>query len=148
MNAGGNPLADYIARWDGTIWQALGTGLNAPSLGVAVTSNNDVLVGGAFTAVGDSSKAMLGFGIYHTPTGVGLPETQTVPLTLTPNPAHHTVRLTGPTSPTATLLDALGRTVRTWPLAPGEPADFDLRGLSAGLYTVRAGTAARRLVVE
>lgn len=83
-----------------------------------------------------------------TPTITGLPEASTPsPLTLTPNPAHHAVRLTGATAPTAILLDALGRTVRTWPLEPAT-SDLDLAGLPAGLYTVRAGAATRRLVVE
>ena len=68
-------------------------------------------------------------------------------LTLFPNPAHRTVRLTGALAPTAILLDALGRTVRTWPLEPTS-SDLDLTGLAPGLYTVRAGAAARRLVVE
>jgi hypothetical protein len=27
-DAGGNPNADRIARWDGSAWQALGGGLN------------------------------------------------------------------------------------------------------------------------
>ncbi|MBC7449181.1 MAG: hypothetical protein H7330_14105, partial [Hymenobacteraceae bacterium] len=46
-------------------------------------------------------------------TGVGLPEaTAPTAFTLAPNPAHHTVRLTGASAPTAILLDALGRTVR------------------------------------
>ena len=67
-------------------------------------------------------------------------------LTLAPNPARRTVRLTGTPSPTATLTDALGRVVRTWAVpASGE---LELTGLPAGLYTVRAGAAARRLVVE
>ena len=80
--------------------------------------------------------------------GVGLPEAaDAAALTLFPNPAHHTATLTGATAPTATLLDGLGRAVRTWPLAPGA-ADLDLRGLAPGLYTVRAGAMARRLVVE
>ncbi len=137
-----------IVRWDGTTWQSLGTGVDGVVWGLRVASNNDVFVGGAFDAVGDSSKPMSRIGIYHTPTGVGLPETASSPtaFTLAPNPAHHTVRLTGSTAPTATLLDALGRTVREWPLTAS--AELDVRGLAPGLYTVRAGTAVRRLVIE
>ena len=49
-NAGGLPAADFIARWDGTAWSALG-GLNGPILAIAV-SGSDVIVGGSFTNAG------------------------------------------------------------------------------------------------
>ena len=80
--------------------------------------------------------------------------------TLSPNPARTaaTVQLPavpGTTTATLTLLDALGRTVRTATLplpATGLRHELDLRGLVSGLYAlqVRAGaaTATRRLVVE
>ena len=69
-------------------------------------------------------------------------------LTLAPNPAHATVLLTGaPASTTATLLAGLGRTVRTLETPTGT-ATLDLRGLAPGVYTVRAGAATRRLVIE
>jgi hypothetical protein len=78
----------------------------------------------------------------------GLPEVSDQPqLTLTPNPARTTVQLTGATGPTATLVDGLGRVVRTWPLQPAT-STLDLGALPAGLYVLRAGGAARRLVVE
>ena len=71
--------------------------------------------------------------------------------TLFPNPARGTATLRAPFSgagaPTATLLDALGRVVRTYRLEP-KTSPLDLAGLPAGLYTVRAGGRARRLVVE
>ena len=48
--AGGGP-ADRIARWNGTAWAPLGTGLN--DVGSAVVSaGGDILVGGAFTTAG------------------------------------------------------------------------------------------------
>ncbi|MDO7877714.1 FG-GAP-like repeat-containing protein [Hymenobacter sp. ASUV-10] len=73
--------------------------------------------------------------------------------TLAPNPAHHLVRLhlaaRAAALPPAQLLDATGRLVRTLPLAPGQPtADLELAGLPAGLYLVRVGSQARRLLVE
>ena len=79
---------------------------------------------------------------------------------LFPNPAHAAATVQLPAVPgtaaaTLTLLDALGRTVRTETVAlpaTGLRHDLDLHGLPAGLYAVRvrAGTAAatRRLVVE
>ena len=50
---------------------------------------------------------------------------------------------------TATLAGALGRTARTYLLpAHGTAATLDLRGLAPGLYVVRCGAAAGKLVVE
>lgn len=71
------------------------------------------------------------------------------PLTLTPNPAHGTVRLSNlpPGATTAHVIDALGRTVQTSDLEP-LTSDLSLQGLPPGLYVVRVGSASRRLVVE
>jgi hypothetical protein len=53
---------------------------------------------------------------------------------------------------TLTLLDAMGRTVRTQAAATNARTELDLAGLPAGLYAVRVqpggSTATRRLVVE
>src|SRR6266567_3624988 len=48
--AGGNP-ANCIAKWDGTAWTPLGSGLNEP-VRALVVSGNDLYVGGAFTTAG------------------------------------------------------------------------------------------------
>ncbi len=78
-------------------------------------------------------------------------------VTLFPNPAHGraTVQLPAvPGAPTATLtlLDALGRTLRTQTAPTNSKAELDLAGLAPGLYAVRVAaggsTAVRRLVVE
>ena len=74
-----------------------------------------------------------------------------------PNPAHGraTVQLPGiPGTHTATLtvLDALGRAIRTQTAATNARSELDLTGLPAGLYAVRVqaggSSATRRLVVE
>ena len=77
-----------------------------------------------------------------------------------PNPAHRTATirlpsLAGAAEARLSLLDAMGRTVRTQVVpqpAPGQRADLDLTGLPTGVYVVRllAGnrTDTRRLVVE
>ncbi len=83
-------------------------------------------------------------------TTTGLSEALSSPaFTLAPNPTRTTATLTGlsPNETTATLFDGLGRAVQTVPLSAGA-ATLDVRGLPAGLYTVRIGAAARRLVVE
>jgi hypothetical protein len=76
---------------------------------------------------------------------------------LFPNPARTAATVQLPPVPgvataTLTLLDALGRAVRTQPAATNARAELDLRGLTPGLYALRVaagGTSAtRRLVVE
>lgn len=72
-----------------------------------------------------------------------------------PNPAHGTttVHLPASTGPaTLTLLDALGRVVRTQAAAPSTDCPLDLAGLAPGVYALRvqagAALAVRQLVVE
>ncbi len=79
-------------------------------------------------------------------------------LGLFPNPAHAAATLTlpaglNPTGGTADLLDALGRAVGRWPLAPGSTRlEVPLAGRAAGVYALRLrlgdDTAVKRLVVE
>ena len=78
-------------------------------------------------------------------------------LSLAPNPAHGTATVLVPALPgtstaTFTLLDALGRAIRTQTAPANAPAELDLNGLAPGLYAVRVqaggSTATRRLVVE
>jgi hypothetical protein len=49
--AGGAP-ADYIARWDGTSWSALGSGMNDTVLALAVGPDGTLYAGGLFTTAG------------------------------------------------------------------------------------------------
>nr|WP_230679021.1 T9SS type A sorting domain-containing protein [Hymenobacter properus] len=86
-----------------------------------------------------------------TATTVALPSAS---IGLSPNPAHGraTVQLPAGTGPaTLTVLDALGRPVRTQ-RATGPLAELDLTGLAPGLYAVRmqagGATTTRHLVVE
>ncbi|MDB5269480.1 MAG: hypothetical protein JWP58_2520 [Hymenobacter sp.] len=78
-------------------------------------------------------------------------------LSLSPNPAHGTATVQLPaglgTAPaTLTVLDALGRPVRTQTASTNARAEMDLTGLAPGLYAVRVqaggSTASQRLVVE
>jgi hypothetical protein len=62
QNAGGNPLADNIANWDGNAWSALGSNGagNGPWIGnglaVAILGK-DIFVGGSFTSAGGDPLA-------------------------------------------------------------------------------------------
>lgn len=79
------------------------------------------------------------------------PATAAQSLTCFPNPARTqaTLRLPAASEAAATLLDALGRPVRTYSLpVHATTATLDLAGLAPGLYVVRCGAAAGRLVVE
>ena len=82
--------------------------------------------------------------------------TLTTPETF-PNPAHGRATIQLPVIPgtptaTLTLLDALGRILRTQTAATNSTAEIDLTGLAPGLYAVRVqaggSTATQRLVVE
>ena len=74
---------------------------------------------------------------------------------LYPNPAHGSATVAMPAGPgpaTLTLLDALGRVVRTQSAATGHDYSLDLAGLTPGVYALRvqagAAVATQQLVVE
>jgi hypothetical protein len=48
--------ANRVAKWNGTAWSALGTGLNNPGYCVRVAPNGDVYVGGNFTQAGGLTR--------------------------------------------------------------------------------------------
>ena len=83
------------------------------------------------------------------PTGLPAPVASLRALAVWPNPAQQSVRVSGAHGAAVGLVDLLGRVVRTHaPVADAEEITLDLRGLPAGVYIVRAGTAARRLLIE
>ncbi len=155
------PLTDvFVAKLTpaGTWQWAMGAGGSGQDGGyaVAVESSGQAVVTGGFS-VGirfgsidlTSPTTFPAIFIARTGTTTGLPETPDQPgLTLSPNPARTTVQLTGATGATASLLDGLGRVVSTVSITPTGGATLDVRVLPAGLYLLRAGGAARRLVVE
>lgn len=75
---------------------------------------------------------------------------RTTALALFPNPAHDAVRVRVPAGAAdVTVLDLLGRPVRTVPTRPGQAETVvSLRGLAAGSYLLRSGLATGKLVVE
>src|SRR5947207_1829757 len=70
--AGGVP-ANYIAKWNGSSWSALGSGVgNGSDRGVfaMAVSGSDVYVGGGFTTAGVNASNY--FGIWHIPPAANL----------------------------------------------------------------------------
>ncbi len=57
--ADGDTPVNYLARWDGSAWSALGDGVNGRVQTLAVAGNGDLLVGGRFTIAGGQASAYL-----------------------------------------------------------------------------------------
>ncbi|MGI4866425.1 MAG: T9SS type A sorting domain-containing protein [Janthinobacterium lividum] len=83
------------------------------------------------------------------------PSTALAGLEVSPNPAHGTVMVRVPAgvgAATLTLLDALGRTVRTQATSASIASPLNLTGLAPGMYALRVqageALAVRQLVVE
>ncbi|QNH62728.1 T9SS type A sorting domain-containing protein [Hymenobacter sediminicola] len=55
----GNVSANYLAKWDGTTWSSLGTGLNGAVYALAVDGNGNVYAGGNFTTAGGISASRI-----------------------------------------------------------------------------------------
>ena len=130
--------------------------------GVALSGSNVYVVGhavlpaqfGTLAAAASSANTLSGF--LARITDAALPTRATTPLAaeaLYPNPAHGTATVRVPAGPaTLTLLDALGRAVRTQSALTGPDIPFDLAGLAPGVYTLRvqagAAVATQKLIVE
>ena len=78
--AGSAPVANSIARWNGSAWSGLGSGFpyddgNPPVYAVAVMPNGDVIAGGQFTAAGGvpASNIARWDGTTWSPLGPGSP---------------------------------------------------------------------------
>ncbi len=54
INAGGNNSADFIARWDGSTWNSLGTGMSG-TVGTIIVSGSNVYAGGQFSTAGGNA---------------------------------------------------------------------------------------------
>src|SRR5437667_5948018 len=63
--AGGSP-ANYIAKWNGSSWSALGSGMNSYVYDLAV-SGSDLYAGGTFTTAGGKVSAYVARAIVNPP---------------------------------------------------------------------------------
>lgn len=154
----------FVAQLSATgswTYAAQAGGLNDDYPTAVLLDGSRVLVAGAFgpapasfgpltlttPATAAGFVAGLGGGVLSTATAA-VPAT----LALAPNPATATTRLTllpDPAPRLIQLFDALGREVRRQPLAANATAaDLPLTGLVPGVYLVRCGRAATRLLVD
>ena len=64
VGSGGTPVSglNYVTKWNGTSWSALGSGLNY-GVGALAVSGTDLYVGGWFSGVGAGGTAVS--GLYH-----------------------------------------------------------------------------------
>jgi hypothetical protein len=81
----GGATANRIARWDGSAWSPLDTGLNDIVRALAISSNNSVYAGGIFTNAGSLAASYIaGWGTWQPgpiPTPTELPSHSLVPVT-------------------------------------------------------------------
>jgi hypothetical protein len=52
FTSAGGVNANYIAKWNGTSWSVLGSGMNGQCSAIAIDSSNNVYAGGSFTNAG------------------------------------------------------------------------------------------------
>lgn len=159
----------FVARLSGTgLWQWATQTTSTLALlnsgnAVAPDALGGVVVAGAFrspnftldahTLTNPTGMDVSFIARLQAPVGLADEPSTACPFCLWPNPAHQTVNFSSAPVGPVYLLDALGRTVRTVqpsPLtaSPASPLAFDLTGLAAGLYIVRCGGGAQKLVVE
>ncbi|MBF9141708.1 T9SS type A sorting domain-containing protein [Hymenobacter properus] len=147
----GTTAANNIAKWNGNSWSSLGTGTNKQVFALTAVGTR-VYVGGNFVATGDESKMMNGWGIYDpaVPTATAA-AARAAAASLYPNPASQQVTLSLSATDKARpvqLVDASGRVLRQVQLPAGAGTiALPVSGLPAGVYLVRCGELARRLVV-
>ena len=159
--AGGVPAA-YVAKWNGTGWSSLGTGLNNECTALALTPTRQLSAGGNFTTVGDGSKPTAYFARFNDGTVTAtIPQKQLLDVSVYPNPTQGTVTVVVPAATSAaapltlSLIDAAGRVLFTRTavrLAGGACQEERLTGIQPGIYQLRiqvgAQRAIRRVVVK
>src|ERR1043166_1833203 len=92
----GGTAANYVAKWNGSSWNTLGSGVTNPSyLGASVVyalavSGNDVYAGGRFTSAGGSSAKRIAKwdGNSWTALGSGMDTSYTDPSAVQLFPSH------------------------------------------------------------
>jgi hypothetical protein len=163
LSDAGTSVAPVWAQRAGGTGEEVAHGLSLSGTSVVVTGSAMAPANfGSFTLTHPLRGVSFGFMaslVDPTLTATTGPRTSAA-LELYPNPAHAAATVQFPATPgaamaTLTLLDALGRAMRTHTLAlpaTGLRHELNLTGLAPGIYAVQvqagAATAVRRLVVE
>ena len=154
LDMGGVFNTRNVAKWNGSAWNILGTGLNDFVNALVIGPAQEAYVGGNFTAVGDGSKVTAHFGVYDPRLVTAVRAGQAKPTQLVyPNPTTGLLTVRRPAGPatTATLYNSLGQAVRLLTL-PTSETTVNLRGLPAGVYilqlTLNGQPISERVVVE
>lgn len=148
----------HVARWNGTAWSALGSGLGAAA-NCMVTDGSDLYVGGDFIVAGGKPSYYVAHW-FDRPSGVDRQGEKVGTFTLTsyPNPFNSTVhielRLGSPSAVRVEICDPLGRLVAVAAEGTLESGEHELRWESDGgpygayLLRVRVGdeVATRMLI--
>ena len=63
----GGSAANYIAKWNGSSWSALGSGMNGCTCAALAVSGSDLYAGGNFTTAGGKVSAYVARAIVNPP---------------------------------------------------------------------------------
>ncbi|MCA0268225.1 MAG: T9SS type A sorting domain-containing protein [Bacteroidetes bacterium] len=155
LDGGGAPVAGtrYIAKWNGSAWSALGSGVDAPvfalafgAASVAQAAVPALYIGGEFTAASDgtlANKFTYYTGSDLTPVGndpeEGIATVHGALVTILGNGSGNPrVRIEGSGAVRAEVYDVLGRSVaRVYDGEVSGTAEVSLPALSSGSYVVR-----------
>ncbi len=87
FTSAGGVTVGYIARWDGTAWYPLGSGMNDGVLALTTLPNGDLIAGGSFTAAGGvpANRIARWNGSAWSPLGSGMNNQRVFALTTLPN---------------------------------------------------------------
>ncbi|MCC7437159.1 MAG: hypothetical protein IT211_01545 [Armatimonadetes bacterium] len=155
--AGGDSVRN-IARWDGSEWNTLGSGLNNNAYALAVEDNR-LYVGGAFTEAGAKPAIYIGLwreqalGVQQPSAVAGVLRLRVAP-TITPDQTTITLQLPRADNLRVAVIDPLGRIVQQLPpqqLPAGtHSAVIDLQQLPQGQYYLLCQTSqqADRAIVQ
>jgi len=92
----------------------------------------------------EAAEEWQGIQLYDDCGNVGIGETETVTMSVYPNPASETITIEA--EGLVTISDEMGRVVRT--LFVDDKQTVDLQGLSSGFYFVKAGDAVKKVLVK
>jgi hypothetical protein len=134
LNSNGSQ-AKYIASWNGTSWDSVGTGMNN-IVWAFCEYNSELYAAGQITVADGASVfyiAKMGGGT------TGVKDFANNEITLYPNPTNGLVNIEVAGTASVEVYNAVGQKVFAMPAIP-ETGQLDLSGLPKGVYSVRINT--------